>query len=378
MNKVTSIETTFFQQPYKLGELEVPNRVLLAPLAGVSDVPFRKICKEQGAGLTYVEMLSSVALSYRAKRTMEMLARDAEEDQLGVQLTGGTAQDVETGIGVLNEFNFDTIDINMGCPVRKIVKKGAGSAILQDPERVTETVERARAMSSSPLTAKIRTGYTQETRNVEDISERITKAGAAQLCIHGRTRADDYGVPVDYENIHKGFETARATSDTPPVLVGNGNVMDYASAKLMVESTGADAVMVSRGALGNPWIFKEILAGEPIYPTIEEWAELVFRHLDYHEAHYGSQKLAVVCFRKHLLWYVSGFFNTRKLRGQLSTEEDFGEVRRVLREYVASMPKDIRRFDNAHVVGGKRGGDYDPKYEMDRKHDRGVGDEGLE
>ena len=148
MNQTTSIDATFFQQPYKLGELEVPNRVLLAPLAGVSDVPFRKICKEQGAGLTYVEMLSSVALNYRAKRTMEMLARDAVEDQLGVQLTGGSAQDVETGIGVLNEFNFDTIDINMGCPVRKIVKKGAGSAILQDPERVTETVERARAMSS--------------------------------------------------------------------------------------------------------------------------------------------------------------------------------------------------------------------------------------
>lgn len=373
-----TIDATFFQQPFHLGSLKVPNRVILSPLAGVSDVPFRRICTELGAGLTYVEMLSAVAINQRSERTFRMMSRHRDEAMLGVQVTGPSAASVAQAVETLDEEGFETIDINMGCPVKKITRKGAGSGILLEPERVSQTVEYCRHKTERPLSAKIRIGFTPDNIVVEDVSARIALAGADLLTIHGRTRADSYSVPNDYAAIRRGFDSVKDAVPVAPALMGNGDVMDFASACRMVEDTACDAVLVSRGALGNPWIFREILTGDAGHPTIHEWLDVVLRHLDYHVRHYGDNHLSVVAFRKHLLWYVSGFRGARPMRVELSTATALDQIRLRLKEFANSLAPSTRRFDTTqHVENEKTDAQYDPKYQMDRTHDRGVGDDGF-
>ena len=202
----------FFRQPWNLRGLALPNRTLLAPLAGVSDAPFRRICQEQGAGLTYVEMLSSIAVFRNSRQTMTMCMRRDDEPYTGVQLTGATPEDVGNALLVMDREGFQTIDINMGCPVRKIVGKGWGSAFLKEPERVEATVAACRERTDLPLSAKIRLGWSPDGVNVEDISRRIVRAGADMLVIHGRTRDDDYSIPVNYDWIKEGFSAGAETA----------------------------------------------------------------------------------------------------------------------------------------------------------------------
>ncbi len=228
-----------------------------------------------GAGLTYVEMLSSIALLHGNQRTREMLSRHADEGILGVQVTGPRPELVGQSVKLLHDHGFETIDINMGCPVRKIVGSGSGAAFLKDVPRIRQTVALARAATSRPLSIKIRLGFTPETINVEETAAIIAEEGADQITIHGRTREDSYGVPVSYAGIARGVKAARARR--PDLLtIGNGDVMDAESAETMVRETGCRGVMVSRGALGNPWIFQEIL-GRPhrITPTLAEWEDVV-------------------------------------------------------------------------------------------------------
>jgi tRNA-dihydrouridine synthase B len=193
--------TVSFASPLQIGTLTVPNRVLLAPLAGVSDVPFRRVCQQLGAGLTYVEMLSATAIRYKNRRTFEMMARHGDESILGVQVTGPSADEVEEAVGVLSGLGFDTIDINMGCPVRKVVGAGCGSAILRDQPRLLDTVRRARAATHLPLSIKYRLGYTRDALNVEETTRNGILGSADMLTIHGRTRSEGYDTPVDLAGI---------------------------------------------------------------------------------------------------------------------------------------------------------------------------------
>ena len=386
----------FFSQPLNIGRLRVANRVFLAPLAGVSDVPFRRICQQLGAGLTYVEMLSSVAISYKNKRTFEMMARHNAESVLGVQVTGPSAELVAQAIEVLSAKGFDTVDINMGCPVRKVVGAGCGSAILKEPERISQTLKMARAATSLPLSAKVRLGYTRENVNIEDTTERIVQNEADMFTIHGRTRSENYSTPVDFEGIARGIAKGSAKSaEIPPtelraqraVSVGNGDIFDWQSATAMQEKTGCDAVMVSRGALGNPWIFAEILSGKTITPNFADWYDVVMRHVDYHEEHYGNTRTSAVLLRKHLLWYSKGFPGSKILREQFNNMESMDIARSLLADYAARVSKGFVRYSGSagdaaeRVISAsepgadsKYGPQYDPKYEMDRTLDRGVGD----
>ena len=314
--------------PLQIGSLQIPNRVLLAPLAGVSDIPFRRICREHGAGLGFVEMLSATAVRYRAERTFRMAARHKSEPALGVQLTGATPQDVSDAIEILQERSFDVVDINMGCPVRKIVAKGWGSAILRDLDNMQQMVSRARDVCRGPLSVKIRIGYTRNEINVEETSSRIAAAGADMLTIHGRTKADRYSAPVEYTWIRRGGHCARAAKAGDGIpIVGNGNVMDMASAYRMLDEADCDAVMVSRGALGNPWVFRELTSGRSCHPTAEEWLDVVLRHMAWHGEHYGDTKLAAVLARKHLIWYAAGFDNSKLLRDRISVVESLDQAR---------------------------------------------------
>lgn len=359
-------------QPIRLADLELPNRAFLAPLAAVSDVPFRRVCQELGAGLTFVEMLSAEAILRESPRTIEMMARHPDEPRLGVQVTGSTPEQVARAVAILDARGFDAIDVNMGCPVRKIVGAGWGSAFLRDPERISSTMAAARRVTARPLSAKCRIGFTRERLNVVEVAARIAASGADMVTIHGRTRDEDYGSPADLATIRLGLESARlAARERPLVRVGNGDVFDPASAARMLAESGADAVMVSRGALGNPWIFRDLLAGRRSPVRLGEWTEVVETHLDLHEQTYAGKPIAAVLARKHLRWYARGFPGVKRLRDRFGFVESLDEARTLLRDYVAGLPASLERDDLRESSAA------DPKHDMDRRLDRGVGDDGV-
>ena len=367
----------FFQQPIEWGTLRVPNRVFLAPLAGVSDVPFRRICQELGAGLTYVEMLSAVAVHRRNKRTMDMCVRHEAEPLLGVQVTGRSAPEVADAVAFLSKLPFDTIDLNMGCSVRKVIASGSGSAVLSEPDRLSATVESAKTATTLPLSVKTRLGISRDALTIEDTARRVAEAGADGFTVHGRTQEERYDAPADRAGIPRGVAAARAAARQPIVTVGNGDLFHWRAARDMREQTDCDAVMISRGALGNPWIFREVLEQRTVHPTLAEWGDVVLRHLDYQEEHYGDTQLAAILSRKHLLWYIKGFPCNKALAPRLGHVERIAEARACIREYLAQWPDDIVRFEGAHRTDARLGehSKYDPKYEMSREHDRGVGAE---
>jgi nifR3 family TIM-barrel protein len=265
---------------------------------------------------------------------------------------------------------IDTVDLNMGCPVKKVVKRGCGSAIVRDPVNAGNLVRAAREVLDVPVTAKIRLGWSQKSLTVNEVCHHLAEAGAEMITIHGRVRENSYADPVQYDRIREGFEAARAVAGAEKVIcIGNGNIFDAASAKRMVDETGCDGILISRGALGNPWVFRQILEDSDAQPTAREWIEVVLRHLQYHEEFYGEGHYAAIRFRKHLLWYVSGFPGSRPLRSEIGALDTVAEVRARLMAFAETLPPDLPRYEDLNQF---KKGDYDPKYEMDRTHDRGV------
>jgi nifR3 family TIM-barrel protein len=334
-----------------MGGLTIPNRVLLAPLAGVSDLPFRRICVEMGAGLTYIEMLSARTLMHGSRASKALLHRHPSEILLGAQLTGPSPDLVAEAVTILEAFPLDTIDLNMGCPVKKIVSKNSGSAILKDPDRISRTVEGVMQRTERPVTAKIRLGFDRHTRNVEEVVRRLAAGGVKMISIHGRSREDRYDVPVDYEGIADGVRAVRAEVGEDLPVIGNGDVMDAASAREMMERTGCDAVMISRGVLGNPWIFEQILNPAAEQPTVREWRCVLMRHLAYHCEHYGTGPLDIIPFRKQLLWYTSGFPGMRRLRDNLGAVNHPDIITEMVDQCLADTDPDTRRYASSAIPG---------------------------
>ena len=316
-------------------------------------------------------MLNTVALLSKSKRTYEMLTRHASETILGAQLTGRTPEAVAKATELLDRRGFDTIDINMGCPVRKIIGSDCGSAFLKNPPRISATVVAARAATARPLSVKFRVGFDRPDYTVEDTTRRVVEGGADMFTIHGRFRSDDYSVRVEFDSIRRGIQAVPAGR---AATVGNGDIMDWKSAKAMVEATGCDAVMVSRGALGNPWIFQEILEERAITPTIAEWEDVVLRHIAYQEECYGDQPFAAARLRKHLIWYASGYPGSNRLRNRFNTVSTMDDARAATREFTSVYPRTLRRFIDTRI----REDHLDPRRAMDRQLDRGVGDDGFE
>ena len=345
--------------------------VILAPLAGVSDHPFRRICTQNGADLTYVEMISATAMLYESRRTYEMLKRHDSEQILGVQITGKTADEVGRAVAILDKMNFDTIDINMGCPVNKVVRTGCGSGILRDPQRVYETTKLAKENTGKPLSVKIRLGWDCTTITWPEVLDAAEKGGADWITIHGRLRSDDYAVAVDLEAIAALKRRAKIP------VIGNGNILSRGDALYMRERTGVDGLMVSRGALGNPWVFNEIKQGD-LLVSIDQWEKMALDHLAWQQEEYGDSGAGAVCMRKHLLWYAKGWPAAKKLREAISHTGNLPDCASLVREFAQDQraagatnrltvwPADT---DNRFV--------WDPKYDMDRQLDRGVGDDGL-
>ena len=296
----------------RLGLSEFP--LFVAPLAGVSDAPFRMMCTRiGGADLGYVEMLSAVAVLYKNKRTWDMLKLHPLEDKVGVQVTGRTADEVTRAVEILGQLPFVTIDINMGCPVRKVVNSGSGCAILKDPQRVFETVHRAKQVTDKPISAKIRLGWDEQSLNFLEVGQALEQAGADWVTVHGRRRNSTYQDPVDLEKIGMLKSSLRI-----PVL-GNGNLFMQEDSELMRRTTQVDGLMVSRGALGNPWAFRAMRQEAPFQLSLEDWYQGVTQHLTWQFEMYGNQPKTSICMRKHMLWYLKGWPEAKKMR-ERSTE----------------------------------------------------------
>lgn len=313
----------------RIGNLTLDNPFFLAPLAGITDAPMRRLCKEQGAALVFSEMVSGKGLWYKDKNTAGLLRTYEEERPVAFQIFGHEPEIIAFTASELSKLPCAAIDINMGCPVPKIVKNGEGSALLKNPDLVYDIVSAAVKNTDKPVTVKIRTGWDKNSINAVEVAHAISAAGASAITVHGRTREQYYSGKADWKMI----AAVKRAVDIP--VVGNGDVVDAASAMAMIEETGCDFVMVGRGALGNPWIFRELEAAWrgkelPEKPDSEEKKEMMIRHL-LDLAEFKGEYPAVREMRKHVGWYIKGMHNAAALRGKVNQINDIDELKEAIR-----------------------------------------------
>ena len=316
----------------KIGNVELANPYILAPMAGVTDLPFRLLCKEQGAGLLCMEMISAKAILYNNKNTKALMEIHPEEIPVSLQLFGSDPDVISEIAKRIEELPFAILDINMGCPVPKIVRNGEGSALMNQPKLVHEIVEKTVKAINKPVTVKIRKGFNDESINAVEIAKIIEDAGAAAVAVHGRTREQYYSGKADWDIIRQVKEAVSIP------VIGNGDVTSGERAIAMMKETGCDGVMIGRGAQGNPWIFSELLYYEehgvmPNRPNPQELKEMMLRHarlqMEYKGAYLGIREM-----RKHVAWYTTGLKNSAKLRGEINAVESYEELETLLNEKI--------------------------------------------
>ncbi len=314
----------------RIGDLKFDNPFFLAPLAGITDAPMRLLSKEQGASLVYSEMISGKGLWYGDRNTKSLLFAYPEEGPFAVQLFGKEPDVMREAVKQLNSHPCCIFDFNIGCPVPKVVKNGEGSALMKNPDLIYEILSQMVKWSDKPVTAKIRLGWDQNTINAVEVAKAIESAGASAICVHGRTRQDFYQGEANWEEIGK----VKAKVNIP--IIGNGDVTNWESAKKLMEVSGCDFVMVGRGALGNPWIFAELVAGWegreiPSRPTSKQRCQTILRHLDLVKELKG-ENVAIREMRKHIGWYIKGIKGAAKLRGAINQIDDYEELKKNISE----------------------------------------------
>lgn len=312
----------------RIGSLILDNPFFLAPLAGITDAPMRGLCKKMGAALVFTEMVSAKGLWYGDKNTGRLLYTRPQEAPLGVQLFGHEPEVMAFAAREMDRHSCALIDINMGCPVPKVVKNGEGSALLKDPDQVYDVTAAVVRNTAKPVTVKIRIGWDSASVNAVEVAHAIEAAGAAAITVHGRTREQYYSGHADWSEI------ARVKRAVSIPVVGNGDVTDAASALAMLEQTGCDFVMIARGALGNPWIFAEAVAawkGEPLPPTpaAAEKKQMMLAHLQ-DLADLKGEAIAVREMRKHVGWYIKGLPGAAALRGQVNQITELARLKEVI------------------------------------------------
>ena len=316
----------------KIGNLNLDNRVFLSPMAGVTDLPFRLICKEQDCGMLYTEMVNAKALCYDDQNTKKMLKIEEEEHPVAIQIFGSDPEYMGGAAKILNSYPNEILDINMGCPAPKVVKNGDGSALLKNPELAAKVLKAVVGNSEKPVTLKIRKGWDDTCINAVEIAKIAEDCGISAIAIHGRTREQYYSGKADWDVIRQVKENVSIP------VIGNGDVFEVEDAINMLNQTNCDAIMIGRGAQGNPWIFKRIKhymqTGEILpEPTLEEKINTAKKHLKLAVEEHGEY-VAVREMRKHIAWYLKGLRNSARVRDEINKIESYEEVVNKLESYM--------------------------------------------
>lgn len=321
---------THKMEELKIGNVTLRTPLILAPMAGVTDLPFRLLCSEMGAGMVCMEMISAKALSYHNRNTFAMLNIHPEEKGISLQLFGREPEILAESAKAIEEYPFDILDINMGCPVAKVVNNGEGSALMKEPLLVGEIVSAVSKAISKPVTVKIRAGFDEDNINAVEIAHIAQESGAAAVAVHGRTRQQFYSGKADWNIIREVKEAVSIP------VIGNGDVVDGESYLAMIEQTGCDGVMVGRAARGNPWIFREIETyvkegRVPERPVLSELAEMILRHSKMLAEEKGEY-VAIREMRQHASWYTAGYPNSAAFRRQINEATSMAELESMVKK----------------------------------------------
>lgn len=321
----------------KIGNITIKGNLILAPMAGVTDLPFRVLCKEQGADLIYTEMVSAKGILYNNKNTDILLEIKEEERPVSLQLFGADPTILSEMAKKIEQRNFDILDINMGCPVPKVVNNGEGSALMKNPKLIGEIVKQVSKAISKPLTVKIRKGFTEEAVNAVEIAKIIEANGASAIAIHGRTREQYYSGKADWDIIKQVKEAVGIP------VIGNGDIYTPQDAKAMRDYTGCDGLMIARGVRGNPWLFHQIKTYMDtdileVKPSIDEVISMIVRHAKLQIAFKGEY-IGIREMRKHVAWYTTGYPKSSKLRNLVNEIDNLDQLIELLENYEEEQKK---------------------------------------